>query len=166
MNPGPPVPLLDEAQAEFITSEVAINAASCDAGLLPTAARCFGCRVASDRRTVTVFLPTETAEPVLRNLRAGRPIAVVFTRPATHETLQLKGERADVGPLKRGDRGLMRAYARGFAEHLRGLGFQDAFLGAVAAAVEYEAVAATFAPVAAFVQTPGPSAGRPVGVKP
>lgn len=166
MNLPPPLPLLGEAQVSFITGEVAIVVASSDAALLPAIARGYGCRVATDRRTVTVFLPAENSDAVLRNLRAGRPIAAVFTFPATHETLQLKGAHADVGPLKRGDRALMRSYAQQITAHLRGLGFTDAFLGAMGAPVEYEAVAATFVPAAAFVQTPGPSAGQPLQPKP
>lgn len=158
--------LLDKAQARFITEQVAINVASCNAELVPTVSRAYGCRVARDRRTVTVFLAMQRSEALLRDLGAGRPISAVFTRPSTHETLQLKGAKAEISPLKKGDRALMRAFGQGFSEHILRRGFQEPFASAIIAPVEEEAVAITFRLTAAFVQTPGPAAGRPLASKP
>jgi len=137
-------------------------AASHDAELVPSLARGYGCRVSEDRRLVTLFLSVSQSAMLLRDLRAGAPIAVVFTFPATHQTLQLKGNAATVGELQQGDEQIMQTYGNAFAQELRSLGYQSGFANAVAAVKDGGAIAVSFAPVAAFVQTPGPSAGTPL----
>jgi hypothetical protein len=145
---------------------VAINAASCDTKLMPAVARGYGCRISSDRRRITVFLSVPQADPLLRDLRAGRPVAVVFTRPKTHQTIQLKGAGAQVAPLGRGDRAVMAAYADAFMAEVAAIGFKERFSRAIMSGASGEAVAVTFTPTAAFVQTPGPTAGQPLEGKP
>jgi hypothetical protein len=158
-----PAPVfLDEAQAQFITRRVAINLASCDATRTPSVSRAFGCRVSPDRREVTVFLAVPYATAVLADLRRGAAVAVVFTLPSTHETLQLKGAGAKVVPLADGDRELMRAYGKSFHDELDVVGHHDPFASAIVAGVEEEAVGVSFTLTAAFEQTPGPNAGRPL----
>lgn len=157
-------PLLDPARADFLTHHVSILAGSCSAGGVPSVVRAYGCRVAPDRRSVTVFLAVAQAAAVLEDLRAGRAIAVVFSRPTTHGTLQLKGTRAQIAPLAPGDRELMRAYGRSFGEEVGAVGFPEPFQRAIMAGTEEDAVAVSFTPTAAFEQTPGPAAGQPLAV--
>ncbi|MFZ5863466.1 MAG: hypothetical protein ACOYXR_11580 [Nitrospirota bacterium] len=159
-------PLLDKTYAAFLGGPVAINVASCDAKCMPSVARGYGCRISSDRRRVTVFLSVSQASPLLRDLRAGRPVAVVFTRPKTHQTIQLKGTDAKVAPLGRGDRAIMTAYAEAFAVEVGALGFTDCFSSAIVSGTSEAAVGVTFTPTAAFVQTPGPTAGQRLEPKP
>lgn len=159
-------PLLDAARADFITHHVSILVGSCDAQCEPSVVRAYGCRVAPDRGTVTVFLAVAHSQAVLDDLRAGRGIAVVFSRPTTHETLQLKGARAAIAPLADGDRERMRVYGLSFGEEVGSVGFSAVFQRAIMAGTEAEAVAVSFTPTAAFEQTPGPSAGQPLGAKP
>lgn len=124
--------------------------------------RAYGCRVAPDRRTITVFLAVPQSTAVIEDLRAGRGIAVVFSRPTTHETLQLKSARADIAPLSDGDHERMRAYGLSFGEEVGAVGSSAAFQRAIMSGTEADAVAVTFTPTAAFEQTPGPSAGQPL----
>lgn len=159
----PDTPLLDEARAVFITHRVAINVASCNAELVPSVSRAFGCRVSPDRRRVTLFLSVPRSTALLDDLRAGRGIAAVFSLPSTHETIQLKGRAAAIVPLAEGDRERMRAYAASFCEELRVFGFREPFTSAVLAAAGEDAVGVEFEPTAAFLQTPGPTAGRSLG---
>lgn len=164
MNGDPAnAPLLDEAHAAFIQRRVSILVGSCGAEGVPSLARAYGCRVSLDRRAVTVFLAVPQSEDLLRDLRASGVIAVVFSRPSTHETLQFKGSVQRMSPVEADDRPVMRAYGRSFAEEVAPLGFDATFQDAIMAPVEHEAVAVTFVPEAAFVQTPGPSAGQPLG---
>jgi hypothetical protein len=158
-------PLLDEARADFLTHHVSILVGSCNAQCEPAVVRAYGCRVAPDRRSITVFLSVIQSRAVLENLRAGRGIAVVFSRPRTHETLQLKGAGATIAPLARGDREAMRAYGRSFSEEVGAVGFREPFQSAIMSGTGEEAVAVSFTPTAAFEQTPGPSAGQPLGAK-
>lgn len=163
---SPGNPLLDKAHAAFLGGPVAINVASCDAKGLPSLARAYGCRISKDRRHVTVFLSVPQAEPLLRDLRAGRPVAVVFTRPKTHQTIQLKGPDAKVAPLGHGDRAITAAYANAFAGEIAAIGFNERFSRAIVSGTQGEVVGVTFAPTAAFVQTPGPTAGQRLDAKP
>jgi hypothetical protein len=152
-------PLLDAVRADFITHHVAINVASCNAARMPSVVRAHGCRVSPDRRRVTVFVSVPRAARLIADLRAGGGIAAVFTLPHTHETIQLKGARADVVPLAPGDDACIRAYVESFVEELRRIGYREALGRAVMSSADEESVGLTFEPTAAFVQTPGPKAG-------
>lgn len=63
VDPSP----LDAANAEFIRRGVMVSVASRDANHTPSVARAFGCRVAPDRRRVTVFLAASQPEALLRD---------------------------------------------------------------------------------------------------
>lgn len=158
--------LLDAQQAEFLGGPVAINVASHDSDQVPSIARAYGCRVAAGRREVVVFLSRPRSQALLRDLAAGAPIAVVFSRPKTHETIQLKGARARVQPLAAGDRARMRACGEAFAAEINALGYPESFSGLLVAPVNDEAVAVAFVPDAVFEQTPGPKAGMRLEPKP
>ena len=153
-------------QAAFLVGPVAINAASHDAVGVPSITRAFGCRVAADRRAVVVFFSKQRSTAILRDLAAGAAIAVVFSRPKTHETLQLKGACGCIQPLEEGDRKIMLAYGAAFTAEVRALGYGEIFSRALTKAAGDEAVGVAFAPNAVFDQTPGPKAGMRLDPKP
>lgn len=152
--------VLDEAHATFIQDRVTINVAARDADYTTTITRAAGCRVSNDRRQVTVFLATERCGILLDNLRANGAIAIVAVRPSTHESIQLKGVDATIGPLQKGDHALMAAHLASFVTELRSIGYGEAFARTVIPEPTGEFVAATFTPLTVFQQTPGPGAGR------
>lgn len=162
----PETPLLDEARAAFITQGVAMNVASCNHSGEPSLTRAYGCRVSEDRRRVTVFVPAPYAATLLNDIRAGGGIAVVFTLPRSHETLQLKGASAEIVPLEAEDTGRVRTYADSFIDEIHRLGYSMEFSRALACGADQEPVGLAFEPTAAFVQTPGPNAGQRLGVNP
>lgn len=159
-------PLLDQARVVFLLGPVSISLASHDAAGVPSLARAFGCRVAEDRREVVALVPARTAESLLRDLAAGAPVAVVFSRPKTHETLQLKAPEARLEPLGPTDRQRMRASGSALAAELIALGYSAAFSHALVAPSREDAVAVAFAPILLFDQTPGPQAGRRLEPRP
>lgn len=156
-------PMLDAAHAAFIQRRVTINAGARDAGNVPTLVRALGCRVSPDRRRVTVFLSVPRSQALLKNIRDNGAIAVVMSRPSTHQTIQLKGTDAAAGPPEEGDRALMAAYQDSFVQELIELGYPETFARAVVSGQSDEVVGVTFTPVEAFVQTPGPGAGHRLG---
>lgn len=162
----PAAPLLDEARAAFIQQRVAINVASCNGGRVPSLARAVGCRVSADRRKVTLFLAVPRSTTLLRDLRAGSGVAAVFVRPTSHESIQLKGTRAEIVPLVEDDRDAIDVYAKTFLEEIFRLGYRDPFASALAMAIGEDLVGVRFEPTAAFLQTPGPLAGTRLGEKP
>lgn len=158
--------VLEAAQARFIGGPVSISVACADANLVPSVARAFGCRLSTDRRQVTVFLSATRAATLLRDLGAGGAVAAVFSRPSTHQTLQLKGRVVAVGALAPGDRERMSAYGEQFSTEILALGYPEKFAHALVMPVSDDAVAVCFAVAAAFEQTPGPAAGRRLPTQP
>lgn len=155
-------PLLDEANAAFIQRAVSIIVAARDARHHPAVARACGCRVSSDRREVTVFLSATQARAVLDCLGSTGVIAVVFSRPSTHRTLQLKGWDARVVPIADGDLECMAEYRTSFVRDLTSLGYTEAFADAVIPRPDARLTGVRFTPGAAFDQTPGRNAGKPL----
>jgi len=157
------VSLVDEDHAAFITSGVSIAIASTGASGDPSVTRGWGCRVSTDRRTVTVFVAPMQAGALLADLRAGRPVAVVFSMPSSHRTIQLKAPGADVSPCSDSDRQAIAEYARLFAIDLDRVGhggdFAEAYLNVVSGLL----ASVSFVPTEAYAQTPGPRAGQALG---
>ncbi|ANQ84704.1 hypothetical protein [Azoarcus olearius] len=164
MSPAPAIPaILDAAHAEFISSGISINAASCRPGGLPALARATGCRVSDDRREVTVLFGARAAADLLEGVRRSGMIAVVFSDPPSHRTVQLKGSDALVVPVEAGDEDRVERYRRAFAAVLAPFGHTEALVRALLAVPPGELVAVRFTPLSAFSQTPGPQAGEPLG---
>ena len=157
--PDAPAPVLDREQAEFICSAISMSAACGRPGGLPSLARATGCRVSPDGHTVTLLLAATPAAGLLDDLRRSGKIAVVFSRPADHRTLQLKGSDALIVPLEAGDAERASAYADAFAAGLDRLGYPGAVIRSLLASTPEDLVAVSFTPTASFSQTPGPEAG-------
>lgn len=159
----PAASLLDARQAALLGGPVSISLASHDAGHGPSLTRAYGCRVSADCLEVAVYVCRRRAADLLRDIAAGAPVAAVFSRPSTHETLQLKAARAALRPLDDDDRAAMAAWGAAFAREITALGYSAPFAEAMLAPLRDETVAVVFAPAAAFEQTPGPVAGRRLG---
>jgi len=157
-------PILDAEHAAFILLPgISTTAASRGAGNLPELGRVHGCRVSSDRTRLTVFLPSDQYPGLIAALRETRAVAVVFSQPSTHRTIQLKGADAAVEPLAPGDAELAARATDSFAVGLGALGYDETMVRAAAWYDPAALVAVGFTPCAAFQQTPGPRAGAPLG---
>lgn len=154
----PPV-ILDAESAAFIGGGVSINAASARNGGLPNLARAVGCRVNPERREVTIFVAATPAAALLDDIRGNGLIAVVFTQPSTHRTIQLKAGNARIVPLEAADDGIVRRYVDSFVADLLPLGFPEKVVRTLLACDADDLVAIEFSPSSAFLQTPGPNAG-------
>jgi len=155
--------LLDEGAAAFLHRPgISITAASPDERNVSRIGRCLGCRVSADREKVTVFIPSAQYKRFFDALAASRAIAVVFSYPSTHQTLQLKGVDAAVGPLTAGDADIVARHVDNFVEELGSLGYPRDVVRTSQWSETAELRAVTFTPSAAFEQTPGPGAGAPL----
>jgi hypothetical protein len=153
-------PPLDEANAAFIRCGVMVSVASRNARHVASLSRALGCRVAPDRRRVSAFLPASQCETLLRDLRDTGTIAVVFSQPSTHRTIQLKGTDAALGPLAAGGTALIDANIDALVKDVVPLGYTEVMVRTLLAYEPGDVVEVTFTPTAAFAQTPGPQAGR------
>jgi hypothetical protein len=154
---------LEAAHAEFIQGGVSVIVATRDAGLVADAVRGCGCRVSHDKRRVTVLVDRVRAGTLVPDVAANGRIAVVFSQPSTHLTIQLKGEDASVVTPRPSDRALVASHRRQWVEELCGLGYSREFAEAFWGPLPETLVAVAFTPSAAFQQTPGPAAGQPLG---
>ncbi|GAA5175489.1 hypothetical protein GCM10025771_07760 [Niveibacterium umoris] len=160
MSPPATAPLMTPDVAAFIGGGLSITLASCDSRLVPSIAKGVGCRVAEDRSTLTVFVFAESAEATCRDVAANGRIAVTFSRPSTHETIQIKGNDARTVPLLPGDVACVRRNLDRFAEDITPLGWGPDFIDAVFWRDPAELIAIRFTPDGVFGQTPGPRAGE------
>lgn len=162
MKAGADAAALDAAQASFIQGGVSVILASRNAGLVADAIRGCGCRVSRDRRRVIVLVDRQRAEPLVADVTANGQIAVVFSQPSTHRTIQLKGTDASVVRPKPSDRALVASHREDWVDELCGIGYSREFAKAFWGRLPEALVAISFTPTAAFEQTPGPAAGQPL----
>lgn len=156
-------PVLDAEHAAFVVSPgISMTVASRLAGNRPELGRALGCRVAADRRRVTLLVPGAQLAPLIAALRESRAIAVVFSQPSTHRTIQLKGTDAALEPIAPGDLELSARWADSFVVALAPYGIGEDLVRAFLWCDPAELVAVSFTPCAAFQQTPGPGAGAPL----
>ncbi len=152
-------PVLDEDHAAFIQSGVSVVVATRNADLVPDAVRGCGCRVSRDRRSVTVLVESLRIGSVVADIEANGMIAVVFSQPSTHRTIQLKGTDARVVRVSPRDRDLVEQHLTAWVDELTAIGYRPEFARAVHGDAPDAMVALVFTPTAAFQQTPGPGAG-------
>lgn len=151
---------LDPATAEFVAGVTSISVGTRDAQLMPTVAKALGCLVGADRRKLAVFIDGGQSAQVAADIAAGSPVAVVFSLPATHRTVQIKGAGATIAPATTAQRVSVDLQVDAIVEHLAGLGYAEAVLRAFFGYTPEALLAIRFAPVAVFAQTPGPRAGE------
>ena len=158
----PGEPLLDAEHADFIQGGVSVVVATRNSDSVPDVVRGCGCRVSKDRRRVTVLVEPARAGSVLDNVAANGMIAVVFSRPSTHRTIQLKGTDARLARVTAADRAVAARHLDAWVEELTAMGYRPDFARAVRGQADGMA-AITFTPSSAFQQTPGPGAGERLG---
>ncbi len=150
---------LDADHAAFIQGAVSVVVASRNSQYAPDVVRGCGCRVARDRRRVTVLVEASRTGSVLDDITANGLIAVVFSQPSTHRTIQLKGSDARVTRVTSADRDIAQRHLRTWVEDLQLAGYAADFARTVRGEAP-DLVAVTFTLASAFLQTPGPAAGR------
>ena len=162
MPPSPPAIALEPELVAFTEGGVSLHAASRDANNVAQLSRPLGCRISDDRTRVTVFLLASHSGAMLADYRANGQIAVVITLPSSHRTVQLKGTDAAIEPLQDGDPILIARHREKFVAELQGMGYHAALGEKLLAGRRGDVVAVSFTVTAAFIQTPGPSAGTPI----
>lgn len=151
--------VLDPARIALVAKGISAIVASRDAALRPSIMRAVGSRISADGREVTVYLRRSQSEQLLRDIAQTGEIAVVFSVPSTHQTLQLKARQATQRPAFADDLPVLQAYLRSMVEEVGKVGYGPHYVATMLAAPLEDVVAVTFNPATAFDQTPGPRAG-------
>lgn len=152
--------LLSAAHAAFMQGPVSINVAGRSPTNTPSVMRAYGCSVAPDRRALRLFVYPAHNEELLRHFQDNHVIAAVFSRPSTHETIQLKGTITAIEPVSAGDLEVMQTYRLLLVDELRTIGYASTFTNALLPLATESAATICFTPTQAFMQTPGPTAGQ------
>lgn len=155
----PPVRTLTPSVAAFIQSGLSVTVAARGERLVPSISKAVGCRVEQDGRQVTVLLFADVAETVCRDIAANGQVAVCFSRPSTHETVQIKGSDARFALATPLDVATARGCLDRLIDDLVSMGFERRMLEVLFWGDPKDLVAIRFTPDGAFAQTPGPSAG-------
>ena len=142
---------------------VSVIVGSRDAALRPSLMRAMGSRVEADGRDITVFLSRPHARQLLQDLAATGHIAVVFSQPSSHRTVQLKATRVEMRNAEAADVPLLEAYLRSMEHELQKVDIAPPLTRAMLAWRLDDLVAVRFTPEQAFDQTPGPRAGAHLG---
>jgi len=151
---------IDDETAEFIQRFVSINLASRNAHNRPTLSRAAGCRIDEDRTHLTVYVDQASNRQLLENLRANGCLAVVFSRPSSHRTIQFKGNDATLAEVSEADLAQIRDYLETFRQELRDIGFPEPFCQAILPPAAHSYIGIRFSAERAYTQTPGPDAGK------
>lgn len=146
--------------AAFVQSGLSITVAGRDDRLVPSMARAVGCRVSADGREVTLLLFADCAEQLARDIASNGLVAVAFSQPSTHRSLQLKGRDARPIPTAPADIALVRRHLALFAADIDPMGWAQDFVDTLFWRDPSQLIAIRFKPHSAFAQTPGPGAGQ------
>ncbi len=151
------MPPLPEEWVEFVESGVSILVGTRDEALRPEASRAVGAAISPDRRRLQVFAPEATSSRTCENAAATLRVAVTFSRPFDHRSIQLKGPVVAVRPALPEERAIQERYLAAYVEQLylvglpRGMTRKIRYWPSMVIELEIESV---------FVQTPGVGAGR------
>ena len=141
---------------ELIQSGVSVLVGTRSDRLVPECTRGMAARVEDDGTEMTVFLPIATADQTITNLRDNGRIAVCFSRPCDHRSIQVKGGTIAIGSARDEDREHVLRYRIALAETWGVIGIPPRVTLRMN---HWPCHAVRFRVTAIFDQTPGPGAG-------
>lgn len=143
----------------MVDGGVSTIVSSCDAALRPSIMRAVGSAITPDGRSISVYLSRRQSRQLLQDVAASGHIAVVFSQPFSHRTLQVKATGARTRSALPTDQPVLQRYLLAMQEEVSRVGFEPAFTRAMLAYQLDDLVVISFEPTQAFDQTPGPKAG-------
>lgn len=163
MSPTPPMPKLTPEFLAMITRGVSVIVSGCGPDLTPSLMRGVGSLIEGQGERVTVFLNRTPSAQLLRDIAATGRVAVVFSEPSSHRTVQLKARSGvRIREAREHDLPALQRYAASMAVELSRVGLGPEFAAAMLAYRFDDLVALSFSPEEAYDQTPGPRAGQPI----
>lgn len=151
--------LLPPDLVAMIDRGVSANVASRDAALRPSLMRAVGSSIADAGRSITVFVSRRQSRQLVQDIAATGHVAVVFSEPSTHRTVQVKATRASLRNAVPADAPVLARYLASMEHELQLIGHPPEVPRAMLSHHLDDVVAISFEPELAFDQTPGPKAG-------
>lgn len=159
MNEAPVAVALPDEIVQFIQSGLSIVVAVVGADGRAQPGRAVAVRVVADG-TLRLIYSADGNTAITAAARSGGPVAVTFSAPLSHRTIQIKGFSCKAEQLESEDQISAERQSEVFAAILGALGFTPAFVRAFRDYRSSELHVLGFSAHAAFEQTPGPGAGR------
>jgi hypothetical protein len=153
------VPRLPPELLAMMARGVSVIVASRDQALRPSVMRAVGSHVDPGGGSITVYLSRRQSRQLLQDVAATGHVAVVFSQPATHKTVQVKATRAVLRNAEAADEAVLARYLASMEQEIQQVGYAPRLTRAMLAHQLEDVVAITFEPEQAFDQTPGPKAG-------
>jgi hypothetical protein len=153
---------LPPALLAMMARGVSVIVASRDQAMRPSLMRAVGSRIGAGQE-ITVFLARRQSRQVIQDIAATGHLAVVFSEPATHRTVQVKSSRARIRNAAPEDRATLENYLRSMEHEIGRIGIPVQLTRAMLAHELEDVVAISFVAEQAFDQTPGPRAGARLG---
>ena len=155
---------LTDDMIAFLSAGVAHQVGGCTNAGRPVV--CRGMAAQHEAGRLLVIISSESGFEVLDAVRQNGNIALNLTLPANYRSLSFIGNDAIVRGSGAAWRPLVAARHEAFREQLSHYGFAPEYTNAWYSASDDELVAIRFTPMVARNQTPGPSAGNPIELKP
>jgi hypothetical protein len=159
-------PLLTPDHLAMMARGVSVIVSSCGHDLTPSLMRAVGSQISPQGDRITVFLNRQQSTQLLRDVASTGRVAVVFSEPHSHRTVQLKSREARLREVTPDDVPALQRYLRAMQGELGRIGLAPDFAAAMLAHRFDDLSAIEFTPAQAFDQTPGPNAGQPLRGKP
>jgi len=138
---------------------VSVIVGTVDADGIPTCCRGIAIASKDDFDTVTVYVPSATAQETVANVATTRRVAISCSHPLSHESVQIKGLTRGVRLAPAGDEPFVQASLDEFGAVLEQIGLPLRVTRSVA---HWPAFAIDVSVEQVFDQTPGPKAGQAI----
>jgi len=155
-------PLLAPEHIAMIDRGVSAIVASRNSALRPSLMRAVGTSISADGAEITVYVTRSQSRQLLQDVAATGAIAVVFSEPLSHRTVQVKARAVELRAADENDLPVLARYLASMEHEIGCVGFGPEYVRAMLAFRLEDLVAVRFRPCEAFDQTPGPRAGSPV----
>jgi hypothetical protein len=157
--------LLPPKLVEMMARGVSVIVGSRDLANRPSVMRAVGSLVEDEGRSITVFVSRRQSRQLVQDIAATGHVAVVFSEPSTHRTVQVKATRASLRNAVASDQPALDRYLASMEHEIQLVGHAPPLTRAMLAYQRDDLVAISFVPEQAFDQTPGPRAGEVLGAK-
>jgi hypothetical protein len=151
---------LTKAQEEFITSGLAIVVSSANDRLAPSSCNAMACDLNRNESVIRIFLPKNQVGQLLDDVQKHGILAVAFSDPLNHQTIQIKGIDARISDKHKDDINVLSEARKRFDDKLISLGISQIYTNALFDFNIDDIAVISFSPDALFEQSPGPEAGK------
>ena len=112
---------------------VSVIVSSCGRDLTPSLMRAVGSQISPLGDRITVFLNRQQSTQLLRDVASTGRVAVVFSEPHSHRTVQLKSRQARLREVTADDAPALQRYLQAMQGELARIGFTPDFAAAMLA---------------------------------